>query len=51
MEIIAIAVLLLAAWLAVKLAGFLLKAVFFVLVFACLYWLAAPYVGLPLPPT
>jgi hypothetical protein len=49
LEIIALIVLVIAAWLAVKLAGFMLKAIFFVLVFAALYWLAAPYVGLPLP--
>ena len=49
MEILAIVVLLIAAWLAVKLAGFVLKAVFFVVVFCVLYYLAAPYAGLPLP--
>ena len=49
MEIVALVVLVIAAWLVVKLTGFLLKAVFFVLVFCALYWLAAPYVGLPLP--
>ena len=49
MELIAIGILLIAAWLVVKLAGFMLKAVFFVVVFCALYWLAAPYVGLPIP--
>ncbi|MEO8160933.1 MAG: hypothetical protein ABI588_05905 [Arenimonas sp.] len=49
MEIIAIVVLVIAAWMAVKLAGFVLKAIFFVVVFAALYWLAAPYLGLHLP--
>jgi hypothetical protein len=49
LEILAIAALLVAAWLVLKVAGFLLKAVLFVVVFGALYWLAAPYVGLPLP--
>lgn len=50
LEIVVVAVLLLATWLVVKVAGFLLKAMFFVVVFAALYWLAAPHFGLPLPP-
>jgi hypothetical protein len=49
LELIAIGILLIAAWLVVKLAGFMLKAVFFVVVFCALYWLAAPYAGLPIP--
>jgi hypothetical protein len=50
LEFIAVAVLLVVAWLVVKLAGFMIKAMFFVLVFCALYWLAAPYFSLPLPP-
>lgn len=49
MEIIAIIVLLIAAWLAVKVVGFLFKAGMVLLAFAALYWLAAPHLGLPQP--
>ena len=45
--IIAIILLLLAAWLAVKVVGFLFKIGFVLLAFVALYWLAAPYLGLP----
>ena len=47
--IIAIILLVLAAWLAVKVVGFLFKIGFVVLAFAALYWLAAPTLHLPQP--
>ncbi len=49
LEIIAIIVLLIAAWLAVKVVGFLFKAGMVLLAFAILYWLVAPHLGLPQP--
>ena len=49
MEIIAIVILLIAAWLAVKVVGFLFKIGMVLLAFAALYWLAAPHLGLPQP--
>jgi hypothetical protein len=49
LEIIAIVVLLLAAWLAVKVVGFLFKTGLVLLAFGVLYWLAAPHLGLPQP--
>jgi hypothetical protein len=36
-------------YLALKVAGFALKLVMWVLVIAGVYWLLAPYLGLPLP--
>jgi len=47
--IIAVILLLLAAWLAVKVVGFLFKIGLVLVAFAALYWLAAPYLSLPLP--
>ena len=48
-SILAIALLLLAAWLAVKVVGFLFKIGLVLVAFAALYWLAAPYLALPMP--
>jgi hypothetical protein len=45
--IIGIILLVLAAWLAVKVVGFLFKIGFVLIAFLALYWLAAPYLGLP----
>ena len=45
--IIAIILLLLAAWLAVKVVGLLFKLGFVLLAFLALYWLATPYLQLP----
>ena len=45
--IIAIILLLLAAWLAVKVVGFLFKGALVLLAFCVLYYLAAPLAGLP----
>jgi hypothetical protein len=36
-------------YLAIKVAGFALKLVIWLLVIVCVYWLAAPSLGLPLP--
>jgi len=36
-------------YLALKVAGFALKLVMWVLVIAGVYWLLAPYLGLPIP--
>ena len=47
--IIAIILLLLAAWLAVKVVGFLFKIGLVLVAFAALYWLVAPHIGLPQP--
>ena len=47
--IIGIIVLALCAWLAVKVVGFLFKAALVVVAFCVLYYIAAPYLALPLP--
>jgi len=47
--IIAIIILAICAWLAVKVVGFLFKGALVLLAFGVLYWLAAPYLGLPQP--
>jgi hypothetical protein len=47
--IIAIIVIAICAWLAVKVVGLLFKGGLVLLAFAVLYWLAAPYLGLPQP--
>ena len=47
--IIAIVLLILAAWLAVKVVGFLFKVGLVLVAFCALYWLAAPYLHLPMP--
>jgi hypothetical protein len=44
--ILAIILLALAAWLAVKVVGFLLKIGFVLVAFVALYWLATPYLHL-----
>ena len=38
-----------AAWLAIKVLGFVLKLVLWGVVALGLYWFAAPYLGLPVP--
>jgi hypothetical protein len=47
--IIAVIILAICAWLAVKVVGFLFKSALVLVAFCVLYWLAAPYIGLPLP--
>ena len=49
MEWIALALVVLGLYLAFKLVGFVLKLAMWVVVLAALYWLAAAYLGLPLP--
>ena len=47
--IIAIIILAICAWLAIKVVGFLFKGALVLVAFCVLYWLAAPYLGLPQP--
>jgi hypothetical protein len=47
--IIAIIVIAICAWLAVKVVGFLFKGALVLVAFAVIYWLAAPHLGLPQP--
>ena len=47
MTFVGIAVLLLCIYLAFKVAGFLFKMALWVVVIAVIYWLAAPYLGMP----
>ena len=47
--IIAIILLILAAWLAVKVVGFLFKIGLVLVAFAALYWITAPMLHLPQP--
>ena len=49
MDIVAIIVVIIGIYLAVKVVGFLFKIGFILLVIAAIYWLSAPYLGLPLP--
>lgn len=49
MNIIGWVILLLALWLAFKVAGVLLRVLLWVVVIALLYWLLAPLLGLPHP--
>ena len=44
-----VAAVFLAAWLAVKVVGFLFKIGLVLVAFAALYWLAAPHLSLPMP--
>ena len=47
--ILGIILLVLAAWLAVKVVGFLFKIGLVLVAFCALYWLASPYLNLPMP--
>jgi hypothetical protein len=47
--IIAIIILAICAWLAIKVVGFLFKGALVLLAFCVLYYLAAPMAGLPQP--
>jgi len=47
--IIAIIVIAICAWLAVKVVGFLFKGALVLVAFAVIYWLAASHLGLPQP--
>ena len=47
--IIAVIILAICAWLAVKVVGMLFKGALVLVAFAVLYYLAAPYLNLPQP--
>ena len=49
MSWLAMLLIVLGIYLALKVAGFALKLAMWVLVIAGVYWLLAPYVGLPIP--
>lgn len=49
MSWIAIGVVVLGAWLALKAVGFVARLLFWALVLGAAYWLLAPHVGLPMP--
>lgn len=49
MDIVAIIVVIIGIYLAVKVVGFLFKVGFILLVIAAIYWLVASNFGLPLP--
>mgnify|MGYP001266392310 CR=1 FL=1 len=46
---IGIVLAIIAVYLAFKVVGFLFKLAMWGLVLVCLYWFAAPYLGMPLP--
>ncbi|HMB57275.1 MAG TPA: hypothetical protein VKM35_08690 [Arenimonas sp.] len=49
MSWLGIIVVIVGLYLAIKVVGFVLKLAMWALVFAGIYWLAAPYLGLPMP--
>lgn len=49
MSWLGIVLIVLGIYLALKVAGFALKLAMWVLVIAGVYWLLAPYLGLPIP--
>ena len=49
MNLIGIVLIVAGTYLALKVAGFALKLAMWVLVIAGVYWLLAPYLGLPFP--
>ncbi len=49
MSWIAIALVIVGIYLAIKVAGFALKLVLWVVVLGAAYWLLAPMLGLPIP--
>jgi hypothetical protein len=49
MSWLGIIIAIIAAWLAIKVLGFVLKLALWVVVLLGLYWFAAPYLGLPVP--
>ena len=48
-NILAILVIVICAYLALKVVGFLFKLAMIILAFGGLYWLASPHLGLPMP--
>ena len=49
MSVLAIVVVIVGIFLALKVVGVLFKFALIALVIVALYWLAAPYLGMPLP--
>lgn len=49
MSWLGILIAIIAAWLAIKVLGFVLKLALWGVVLGGLYWFAAPYLGLPVP--
>lgn len=49
MDIVAVIVVIIGIYLAIKVVGFLFKIGLILVVIAAIYWLLAPQVGLPLP--
>ena len=49
MSWIAIVLIVIGVWIAIKVAGALLKLLFWGVALAGVYWLLAPYLGLPWP--
>jgi hypothetical protein len=46
---IVVLVVVIGAWLALKAVGLLVRLALWVVVLGALYWLVAPYLGLPVP--
>ena len=49
MDIVAVIVVIIGIFLAIKVVGFLFKIGLILVVIAAIYWLLAPHMGLPLP--
>lgn len=49
MDIVAVIVVIIGIYLAIKVVGFLFKIGLILVVIAAIYWLVAPHVGMPLP--
>ncbi|WP_162312743.1 hypothetical protein [Pseudoxanthomonas yeongjuensis] len=49
MSLVGIVLIVVGIYLAIKVAGFALKLAMWALVIAGVYWLLAPYLGLPFP--
>lgn len=49
MNIVAVVLVLLGLYLAFKAVGLMMRMLFWAVVIAGLYWLAAPFLGLPMP--
>jgi hypothetical protein len=48
-DLFTIILIIIGIYLAIKVVGFFFKLAFIVVVIGALYWLASPYLGLPLP--
>ena len=49
MSIVAIVIVILGIWLAFKAVGMIVRLLIWTVVLGAIYWLAAPYLGLPMP--